>query len=103
MRELAIKNGISSTIYHQRLRAGWPMNKAATKPVRKKYTGDYAIYRKGELVVMGSRKECAEFLGVQEGYIHWLTTPTGIERRSKRDNPEMAMAAVKLDDDNDDE
>lgn len=101
MLELAIENGISPRIYRQRVKAGWPTSKAATQPVRKRYTGDYAIYRKGELVVMGSRKECAEFLGVQEGYIHWLTTPTVIKRRSNSENPEMVMAAVKLDDDDD--
>lgn len=99
MRDVAIENGISSRVYHQRLKAGWTREKAATQPVNKKYTGDYAVYRKGELVVMGSRKECAEFLGVSESYIHWMTTPTGIKRRSNREDPEKAMAAVKLDED----
>lgn len=99
MRDLTIKNGISSRIYHQRIRAGWMEVKAATQPINKRYTGDYAVYRKGELVLMGSRKECADFLGVREDYIRWMTTPNGIKRRSKRRNPEKAMAAVKLDED----
>lgn len=95
MLDLAIKNGISKATYKARLKFGWDEKKAATRPV--KYEGDYAVYKKGELVVIGSRKECAEFLGVSEHYIYWMTTPTGIARRNKRKNPEMAMAAIRLD------
>lgn len=101
MIEIALMNGISRQQYRQRLSDGWDKKRAATQEVRKradKYTGDYAVYRKGEPVVMGTRKECAEFLGVSEEYIHWMTTATGIKRRNERKNPEMAMAAVKLDD-----
>ncbi len=102
MIETAIKNGIGARVYRQRVRAGWPRSKASTQPVqRKRYKGDYAVYKNGELAVMGTRKECAEFLGVQEDYIHWLTTPTAVKRRSKRRNHEMAISAVKLDDEDD--
>lgn len=100
MVETAIENGIRRDTYHSRIRNGWDEKTAATKPV--KYVGDYAVYKKGELVVIGTREECAEFLGVSEEYIHWMTTPTGIKRRSNRKNPEMAMAAVKLEDDDED-
>lgn len=103
MIDVAIENGISARLYRQRLGNGWTKERAATKPVYKRYTGDYAIYKKGELVVMGSRKECAEFLGVSEKYIQWMTTRSVIERRNKRENPEMATAAIRLDDDEDDE
>lgn len=102
MKHLAKANGINSSLYHKRInQLGWTPERAATTPIRshaKKYKGEYAVYRKGELAVMGSRKECAEHLGVSENYIHWMTTPTGIKRRSNRANPELAMAAVKLDD-----
>lgn len=99
MRDLAIRNGIDARIYHQRIRAGWAEEKAATQPVQRKYTGEYAIYQKGEIAFIGFRKECAEFLGVQESYIRWMTTPTGMKRIANRMDPENATAAVKLDED----
>lgn len=97
MIELAIENGISGATYNDRIgRLGWSKEKAATRPF--KHKGDYAVYRKDELLVMGSRKECAEYLGVQEEYIHWMTTPSAIARRERRKAPEMAMTAIMLDD-----
>ncbi|MHA6258326.1 hypothetical protein ACXYMX_00305 [Sporosarcina sp. CAU 1771] len=98
MVDTAIKNGINRRTYNSRVQRGWDKRLAATKPAATEYQGDYAIYKKGELVLMGSKKECAEYLGVTEQYIHWMTTPTGIKRRDERKKPEMAMAAVKLDD-----
>lgn len=96
MIQVARKNGIKDTTYYSRIKYGWSKEEAATKALQK-YIGDYAVYRKGEIVAMGTKEECAKELGVTPEYIYWMTTPTGKKRLAGSKNPEMAMAAVKLD------
>ena len=36
----------------------------------------YVVYRGDEVIAIGSRKECAEKLGVRESTIDYYTTPT---------------------------
>lgn len=94
--EEAVKNGIKRKTYHTRRFNGWSHERASTEAVNS-YKGDYAVYRGGEIVVMGTAEECATELGVTAAYIKWMTTPTGKKRLAARHNPEMATAAVKLD------
>ena len=98
MVDTAIKNGISRKVYHSRLYQGWEKEKAATKSLVK-YKGEYAVYKKDEIVVIGTAEECALALGVTVEYIRWMTTPTGKRRLANRKNPDKATTAVKLDDD----
>lgn len=96
MIELALQNGISRKLYRSRIKGGWDEKKAATKPLQC-YKGEYAVYKGGEIIAMGTREECAKELGVSAHYIHWMTTPTGKKRLAARKDPETATAAVKLD------
>lgn len=66
------------------------------------YVGEFAIYKKGELLTIGTAEECAEELNVTVAYVKWMTTPTGKKRLSSRKDPENATTAVKLDDDEED-
>lgn len=101
MLDIALKNGISRSVYRYRLKVGWSEERAATEPIRKRkrkgYQGEIAIYRNDEIVAMGTEKECAEEMNVSIEYIRWLMTPTGIKRQSNRKNPNLATMAVKID------
>lgn len=57
----------------------------------RKVTREYAIYKGDELLVIGTARECAEKLGVQLPYIHWLMTPTAKRRLAQRKNPERCV------------
>lgn len=96
MLDEAIKNGIKSTTYRERIRRGWSKHDAATRPLVK-YHGEFAVYRGDEMVAIGTAEECAEELGVSPEYIRWMTTPYGRERTNNRKNPDKATTAVKLD------
>lgn len=105
MQQLAKENGISHSAYYGRLSRKWDKHRAATEPMRRKaknYSGDYAVYQNDELVVMGSREECAERLGVKPGTIQWMTTPSGRKRSENAKNAEMAMVVIKMDEEDED-
>ncbi|WP_408004816.1 hypothetical protein [Radiobacillus kanasensis] len=60
---------------------------------------EYAVYKGEELLAMGTAKECAEKMGVQEAYIDWLTMPTAKRRLKNRKNPEKCTVGFRIDDD----
>ncbi|MFD1335780.1 hypothetical protein ACFQ4N_09490 [Oceanobacillus iheyensis] len=62
-------------------------------------TVEYAVYKGEELIVMGTKEECAEEMGVKPDYIYWLTMPTAKRRLAARKNPAKCTVAVKLEDD----
>lgn len=62
----------------------------------KKERTEFVIYKKGEAVVEGSAKECAEYLGVSQKYIYYLASPAHEKRVSKFKDPENATIAVRL-------
>lgn len=64
---------------------------------------EYAVYKGEELIVIGSVKECAEFMGVKPDYIYWMTTPTAKRRHAARANTDRCTTAIKLQEDEDDE
>lgn len=61
---------------------------------------EYAIYRGDELVVMGTAKECAEYLGSKPNYIYWLVTPSAEKRHSKHTN-RGGLRAVRMEEEED--
>lgn len=96
MINLALKNGIKKSTYKSRIRYGWSKKKAATTTLIS-YRGEYAVYKDGEIIAMGTAEECAAELGVTTAYIRWMTTPTGKRRLESRKDKENATTAVKLD------
>lgn len=57
---------------------------------------EYAVYKGEKLIVMGTKEECAEEMGVQPEYIYWLTMPTAKRRLASRKNPAKCTVAIKL-------
>jgi|SRR5690625_2397868 len=103
MLKRAKENGILPATYWKRVERGWSKERASTEPVAKRgrpITTEYAVYRGDELVVMGTAKECADFLGVKPNYIHWLVTPAAERRHSKRTN-KGGLRAVRMEDEED--
>lgn len=93
----AEKNGINLSTYHSRLDLGWDVERAMTEPPRKRYEGEYAIYRGDDLLFIGDVEECAKKLGVSKNYIRWLATGYAHRRLDKMQNPSKAQVAVRLD------
>lgn len=56
----------------------------------------YAIYKGDTFIVQGTKKECAEYLGVKETTIKFMTTPTYKKRLVKEDN--NRLLAIKVGD-----
>lgn len=100
MKDIAIQNGISSTIYHQRLRRGWTKEKAATKPVIRirKGTEEFAVYRGEEFICMGTLQECADHMGVSIKTMSFYTFPVYQRRVAERKNPRNYITVTELDD-----
>ena len=59
---------------------------------------EFAVYRGEELLVMGTAKECAEFLNIKPKTVKYYSTPTWRKRYEGRKKPEKCLIAVKLDD-----
>ena len=60
-------------------------------------TKEFAVYKGDELMCIGTSKECAAVLGVQQKYINWLTTPTAKKRLANRKDPDSALIAIVID------
>lgn len=58
---------------------------------------EYAVYKGDDLIVLGTAKECADFMNVSKKYIVWLATPQAKKVINERKNPENATIAIKLD------
>jgi len=56
---------------------------------------DYAVYKGDELLVIGTKEECANFLGVKKTNIEKWATPGYIEKYSESER----RIAVKLEED----
>lgn len=54
----------------------------------------YAVYKKDQLVTIGTCSECAEFLGVTKKYIRWMTTPS-YQKKIAHD-PSKYTTCIKL-------
>lgn len=60
---------------------------------------DFAIYRGDEVIVIGSKEECAAFMGWNnKNKIYRFTAPSYRKRLEKR-NSKGAIYAIKLEDD----
>jgi len=91
----AIKNGINRKTYNTRRFHGWSKERASTEAINR-YKGDFAIYRRGEILISGTAEECAAEMGVTVEYIKWMTTPSAQKRMAARKS-ELGTTAVKLD------
>ena len=57
---------------------------------------EYAIYRGDELLIIGTKDECAEELSVKPETITFYCTPTYIRRLESRKNIENSLIGVKI-------
>ena len=57
----------------------------------------YAIYKGDEFVTLGTKKECAEYLGVNPSTISFMATPT----HRNRNTGGQRMEAILLEDEED--
>lgn len=96
--KLAEENGIKySTFYLRVAYLKWDIERAATQPPHPKGIHDYAVYKGDELVIIGTAKECAEYMGVKENTIRVYASP----RRRERAIKTGGTYAIKLEDDED--
>jgi hypothetical protein len=65
---------------------------------RVKAEPEYAVYKGEDLIVMGTKYECAEKLNVKPDTIVWLTYPTAKRRLAARKRPERCTTVIRLDD-----
>ena len=73
---IAESNGINKFTFYQRVRMlKWDIERAATQPPHPKGVHDYAVYKGDELIVVGTAKECAEYMGVSEHTIRCIASP----------------------------
>lgn len=99
-REVAVKNGIKRSTFNKRVnRNGWSPKRAATHLVV--HNNEFAVYKGDEFIVMGTKEECADFLEVKPEYVSWLTTPAAKRRLEKMKNPEKAITAIRIYEDDD--
>ncbi len=54
----------------------------------------YGVYRGDEFLTVGTAKECADFLGVKEKTIRFMTTPSYAKRR-KDDGNSLVVFVVE--------
>lgn len=97
--KIAERNGIHYQLYSNRRSNGWSKERASTEPKRRRNanTGEVAIYRGDDLLVVGTAKECADELGVTLQYIQALTTPSRVKTQENRKDSHNATIAIKLD------
>jgi hypothetical protein len=55
----------------------------------------YAIYKGDEFIFMGTKKECAEHLGVKPEAIKFYSTPTYRKRSKSLDNNRTVVIKVE--------
>lgn len=102
---VAAENGISRQRAYQRVLYGnWSIEKSITKPL----TGgedkrEYAVYKGDELLVMGTAKECGEYLNISPKTIRFYSFPSYAKRIEKRKNSDNAIISVLIDDIEEDE
>lgn len=61
------------------------------------YTKVYAVYKGDDLIVVGTSKECADYMGVSPRYIHRMVTPAHHKYiKEKYKKPDRATFAIKL-------
>ena len=56
----------------------------------------YALYKGDTFLFVGTKRECALYLGVKEKTISWLTTPTYNKRIKNEDH--NRIIAIKFED-----
>ena len=96
--KIAEKNGIKQSTFYRRIsELKWDIERAATQPPHPKGIYDYAVYKGDELIVVGTAKECAEYMGVKEHTIRCIASPERRERAIQRGG----TYAIKLEDDED--
>lgn len=64
---------------------------------------DYAVYKGDELLVIGTKEECAATLGVKPETISWMASPAAKRRLAERGDPDDAMTAIVIEDDDEEE
>ncbi|NIK10892.1 hypothetical protein [Alkalibacillus almallahensis] len=58
---------------------------------------EYAVYQGDDLLVMGTKEECAEELGITPDSVKWLATAYNVRRVEKLTRPKLAKVAVSID------
>lgn len=96
-------NGIGRQRLSGRLYSGWDLERAVTQQVNRysRKNDLYAVYRGDDMLVMGTAKECAEFMGWKGGAAttRYYTTPSVRSSQEKRRN---AIIVEWLEDDDED-
>lgn len=57
---------------------------------------EYAVYKGDELLVIGTREECAAFLDVKPETIRHYASPAGQKRSAARKNPEKCLFVERI-------
>jgi hypothetical protein len=57
---------------------------------------EYAVYQGEELLVIGTAKECAAYLGIKPESVKWMTTPSAQKRIAQRKRPDKARTVIKI-------
>lgn len=98
MIEVAIRNGISKSLFNQRINIlKWSEEKASTEPIAKKIStrkSEWAVYKGDELLIIGTLEECAEHLNVKPKTVYYYSMESYQERVK---NPRNRLLAVRLD------
>lgn len=57
---------------------------------------EYAIYKGDDLLVLGTKQECADALGVKPDTISFYCTPTYHRRVAKRGNADNSLIGERI-------
>ncbi len=57
---------------------------------------EYAVYKGDDLLVIGTRQECADKLGIKPKTVSFYTTPT---HRKRIGNSDKSLIAIKIEED----
>ena len=95
---IAESNGINKFTFYQRVKVlKWNIERAATQAPHPKGDHDYAVYKGDELIVVGTAKECADYMGVSEHTIRCIASP----KRRQHAIRVGGTYAIRLEDDED--
>ena len=65
----------------------------------KRKVNEYAVYKGDEFLVLGTAKQCGEFLEIPPYRVHQLASDSYKRRLEKRDGLDNSMLAIKIEDD----
>ncbi|TYS68674.1 hypothetical protein FZC76_06930 [Sutcliffiella horikoshii] len=65
----------------------------------KKTTRHYAVYKGDEFICVGTAKECADYMGVSEKSVRFLSSPTHKKRMEASNGTDYKIAIALEDED----